>query len=110
MTVWQPKDAKKFGREAKLNTPYYTIETSTNPWGAEPLWKEWVFTDRLPFFGTPTVGGVDAQSACSRFGPMYDTKPTHVRAMFEQDDEVHVTPGDVLAMREARRKKKLARR
>ncbi|WP_329143490.1 hypothetical protein OIU91_06070 [Streptomyces sp. NBC_01456] len=107
MTVWQPKDAKKFGLQAKLNMPYYTIETSVNPWGEEPLWKEWVFTGRLPIFGTPTVGGVDAQSACRRFGPMYDEKPgRHIRPMFEcDDDEVYATPGDILKVRNSRRAK-----
>lgn len=110
MTEWAPGQATKFAAQVELGKSYYTIETSVNPWGEEPLWREWVFDHRQFITGTPMSGAVSAVGACQRYGPMYDKQPMHVRAMFEQVDEVHVTPADVLAMREARRKKKLARR
>lgn len=110
MTEWAPGQAKKFARQVVLGKSYYTIEQSKAPWGDEPLWKEWVFDHRQPITGTPMCSGVSAVGACQRFGPMYDEQPTHIRAMFKQDDEVHVTPADVLQMQEKRRRRGLVRR
>ncbi|KIZ16860.1 hypothetical protein [Streptomyces natalensis] len=110
MTVWEPGDYKKFGRQVVPGKTYYTIHTTVNPWGEEPVWDSHVFDKRSPITGSWMSGANSAQGVCLRYGPMYDTKPTHVRAMFEQDDEVLVTPADVLAIREASRKKRLARR
>lgn len=110
MTEWTPGQARKFAAQVVLGKEYYTIEQSKAAWGDEPLWKSWVFDHRQPITGTPMCSGVSAVGACQRFGPMYDEKPTHIRAMFEQDDEILTTPGDVLKMRELRRKRGLIRR
>lgn len=104
MAEWAPGDAKRFARQVKLGKTYYTIETVAGPLGDELMWRPWVFDKRQAFTGAAMCGAVSAEGVCLRNGPVYDSQPTHVLPLFEQGDEVYVTPADLIAMRKARKK------
>ncbi|MFF4574853.1 hypothetical protein [Streptomyces sp. NPDC001410] len=80
--VWQPKDAKKFARQAKLNRPYYVvmqIATNLAPYEDSQLYSEYVFEGHRPFTGTPYCGSMDAESLCLLYGPVYEEPPADIR-------------------------------
>jgi hypothetical protein len=80
---WSPRDAKKFAREARLNTTYYTInEHATNLGSYEDkrTYSAHTFTRHAPITRNPmTDGGTSAEGLCLRYGPVYDTPPTGLR-------------------------------
>lgn len=80
---WQPGQAKKFAREVKLNTPYYTVNqmaTNLAPWLPDQTYSVHVFTEHSFFTGQPmTDGGTAASGLCQRQGPVYDTPPPGLR-------------------------------
>lgn len=80
---WQPNQAKKFAREVKLNTPYYTVNnmaTNLAPWGDAQTYSVHVFTGHSGFTGSPTTdGGTAAVGLCQRQGPVYDAPPSGLR-------------------------------
>lgn len=111
MTEWTPGQAKKFAKQVELGRRYYTIETTVNPWGEEPVWRPWVFDHRQVITGYPMSGAVSAVGACQRYGPMYDAPPgDHIAPMFAEDDaRLHLTPAEVLAARKAHEKRRRVR-
>lgn len=80
---WNPSQAKKFAREARMNTPYYVvydIDQKRAPYEDAKLYSEFVFTERAPFTGNPmTSGGTSAEGLCLRYGPVYDQPPAGMR-------------------------------
>jgi hypothetical protein len=80
--IWQPGQAKKFAREARLNTPYYIvykIAANLAPYEDSKLYSEIVFTNRRPFTSTPCAGSMDAVSLCQNYGPVHEQPPAGVR-------------------------------
>lgn len=79
---WQPGDAKKFAKQAKLNTPYYVVRdmaTNLAPYEDKQTYSQIVFTERRPFTNTPSAGSMDAVQFCQNYGPVYDTPPQGLR-------------------------------
>ncbi|GAB2778358.1 hypothetical protein [Streptomyces daliensis] len=112
MKVYEPtkKGRKEFLKDVEIGATYYTIEESDTPFKGEKLWRSWVFTKRQMFTGIPMCGSMGADFLVNLYGPVYDSHPAsdgHIRPLFADDDlELHVTPADVLKLRE----KKKARR
>lgn len=90
--TWQPGQAKKFARELTLGQPYYVvyaIAQNMSPYEDSHLYKEVVFTSRLPFTGNPcTDSGDSAHTLCQNFGPVYDTPPRNMRNIAEPGPQV----------------------
>lgn len=79
---WPPDKAKKFARELKLNTPYYTVNdhaANLGPYEDSQTYSVHVFTSHSGFTGVPMSGSVSAVGLCQRQGPVYDTPPRGLR-------------------------------
>jgi hypothetical protein len=79
---WSPAEAKKFAKQARLNTPYYVVynmATNLAPYEDAQTYSEIVFTERRPFTNTPSSGSMDAVQFCRNYGPVYDTPPKGLR-------------------------------
>lgn len=79
---WSPAEAKKFAKQAKLNTPYYIVyDMATNlaPYEDKQTYSEIVFTERRPFTSTPCSGSMTAEQLCRNYGPVYDAPPRGLR-------------------------------
>ncbi|MFI9244169.1 hypothetical protein ACIGXF_16625 [Streptomyces sp. NPDC053086] len=81
--IWQPRDSKKFARQARLNTPYYVVMDVARrvaPYEDAQLYSEYVFTGKLPFTGSAcTESGYSAEDICRLYGPVYEQKPAGLR-------------------------------
>lgn len=81
--TWQPNEAKRFARQARLNTPYYIVyDVAQNaaPYEDAHLYSEIIFTRRAPLTGNPmTDGGTSAEGLCLRFGPVHEKPPAGMR-------------------------------
>lgn len=81
--VWQPGNAKKFARAAKLGTRYYTVNDhalNLGPYEDAQTYSEHVFTRHAPLTGSKmTDGGTSATRLCQLFGPVYDSPPRGLR-------------------------------
>ena len=80
---WQPRDSKKFARQARLNKPYYVVLNVARrvaPYEDARLYSEYVFTGKLPFTGNAcTDSGYSAEDICRLYGPVYEDRPAHLR-------------------------------
>jgi hypothetical protein len=80
---WQPRDSKRFARQAKLNTTYYVVMNVNRrvaPYEDAQLYSEYVFTGRLPFTNNAcTSSGYSAEDICRLYGPVYEQRPTGMR-------------------------------
>lgn len=95
--TWQPGNAKKFAKDAQLDTPYYYINThARNLGGYEDAhtYSEIVFDYRRPFTGTPSSGSMDAVQLCRNFGPVYDRPPKGLRNLDGPAPQVGAPLGD----------------
>lgn len=90
--TWQPHQAKKFARELELGRTYYVvlaIAQNMAPYEDSHLYREHVFTDHLPFTGTPcTDGGYSAVTLCQTYGPVYDSPPRNMRNIADPGPQV----------------------
>lgn len=80
---WEAHQGKKFARELKLGTKYYTVNdhaTNLAPWHDEKTYSVHVFTGKSGFTAVPmTDGGTSAVGLCQRQGPVYDAPPRGLR-------------------------------
>lgn len=80
---WTPDKAKRFARDLKLNTPYYTVNnhaTNLGPYEDSQTYNVHVFTGHSRLTGQPmTDGGTSAIGLCQRQGPVYDAPPRGLR-------------------------------
>jgi hypothetical protein len=95
---WSRGDAKKFAKQARRNTTYYTInEHATNLGAYEDArtYSEHIFTRHAPITGNlMTDGGTSAEGLCLRFGPVYDTPPKGLRNLDGPAPQVRAPLGD----------------
>ena len=81
--IWQPRDAKKFARQARLNKSYYVVLNTARrvaPYEDAQLYSEYRFTGKLPFTGSAcTDSGYSAEDICRLYGPIYEEKPAGLR-------------------------------
>lgn len=95
---WQPGQAKKFAKEIKLNTPYYTVNnmaTNLAPWEDSQTYSVHVFTEHSLFTSQKmTAGGTSAIGLCQRQGPVYDAPPRGLRNIAGPAPQVGAPLGD----------------
>lgn len=81
--TWQPRDSKKFARQAQLGKSYYVvlnIARRVAPYEDAQLYSEYTFTGRLPFTGNAcTSSGYSAEDICRLYGPVYEDRPAGLR-------------------------------
>ncbi|WP_416476994.1 hypothetical protein [Streptomyces sp. LKA04] len=98
--TWKPGQERRFIRELKLNKPYYVIVNIAQnmaPWEDAQLYREVVFTRRLPIIGTPCTdsGASGAADAILRLqGPVYDAPPPGMRNIADAARGVGAPLGD----------------
>ena len=111
MTVWNRnrRDAKRFAKSVQLGKTYYTVEECAQPWGNEPKWHPWVFTNRQAITGAPMCGSMNAEGLVTRYGPVYDTQPKKIRGLFERGPEHRPDPQKVADDERASRPKRPAK-
>lgn len=82
-TTWQPRDSKRFARQAKLGKTYYVVMNVSRriaPYEDAQLYSEYVFTGRLPFTNNAcTDSGYSAEDICRLYGPVYEQRPANMR-------------------------------
>ena len=94
---WEPRDAKRFAREVKLNKPYYfvyKVARNLAPYEDSRLYSEIVFTSRSIVTGSALCDGQSAQGLCERYGPIYDTPPKGMRNVATPGPQVGSPLGD----------------
>ncbi|MEU9218866.1 hypothetical protein AB0D47_20220 [Streptomyces sp. NPDC048376] len=89
---WSAGQAKRFARELKLGQSYYVvydIARNMAPYEDAQLYGEYVFTDRLPFTGSPcTESGYSAVTLCQNRGPVFDAPPRGMRNIADPSPQV----------------------
>ncbi|NEA52399.1 hypothetical protein [Streptomyces sp. SID10815] len=89
---WTPNQDKKFARDVRLGQTYFVVvqlETRRAPFEDPEMYREYVFTERFRLTGTPrTDGGMTATELCRNWGPVFDTRPTHLRRCGDPSPQV----------------------
>lgn len=77
---WGPGQARKFAKEVKLKTKYYTVQEQSEhaaTYGPARTYTTHVFTERSGLTGVAmTAGGTSAIQLCRTQGPVYDSPPS----------------------------------